>query len=586
MQFTETSTMDYAGAILSTALQQRQHKIVKTHYRAALYLRLSRDDNNGNSESMSIQGQKDMLIAYANEHGYEVVGIYTDDGFSGTTYERPDFSRMIADIKLGKINMVITKDLSRLGRNYVLTGQYTDFFFPEHGVRYIAINDGYDTNAEDNDIAPFKNILNEMYAKDISKKVRSSRKIAAKQGKFMGSTPSYGYKRSETDKHKLVIDEYAAKIVRRIFDYFKNNESARSIANTLNQEGILSPQSYYYNSIGRENPYKNNANTWSSSTVTSILKKEVYLGKMVQGKKTVKSFKTKKRLDLPPEMWVVVENTHEPIIDTQTWNAVQLLLQVNKNSKPRKIADGNSSLFSNILKCKDCNSTLTLTSRKRKTKISYDYRCSRHLQHSALSCTPHSISMETLSAVVLADIRNNARLAKEDKEAFIMRLYHISEKEKKAEIEQYQKREAQMQKRLVEISGLIQKTFEKNCAGLLPDSVMANLMSNYELEKQKLEDGLSTLRIERLNAQSQTADISRELDNLYKYAEISELNRTIVTNLIKSIHISEPIKINGEKKYDIEIRYKFQNTLSQSISTKKETSFADEISIVDCKAVS
>ena len=251
MQQVKTLNMDVGQTLLSAVLQENANKIV---YRAALYLRLSRDDNNGNSESMSIQSQREMLISYANEHGYEVAGIYIDDGYSGTTYERPDFKRMIDDIKLGKINMVITKDLSRLGRNYVETGRYTDFFFPDNGVRYIAINDNYDTNKDDNDIAPFKHILNEMYAKDISKKIRSSRKVAAKQGKFMGSTPAYGYKRSASDKHKLVPDHEAAVVVKRIFQLYKNHENARQIADMLNREGIKTPQNYYYDSIGQENP--------------------------------------------------------------------------------------------------------------------------------------------------------------------------------------------------------------------------------------------------------------------------------------------------------------------------------------------
>ena len=570
MQVAETLNMDYTNALLGAMLQQRKTTIV---YKAALYLRLSRDDNNGSSESMSIQSQRDLLLSYAKDNGYEVVGIYVDDGYSGTNYDRPDFKRMIKDIKQGKINMVITKDLSRLGRNYVMTGMYTDNIFPDHGVRFIAINDNVDTSKEENDITPFKNILNEWYAKDTSKKMRSMRQIAAKQGKFMGSMPAYGYKRSPANKHKLEIDEYSSKIVRRIFELFKNQESARHIADKLNHENVLSPQSYYYDSIGKENPFKRNSNTWSSATIISLLKREVYIGQMVQGKVTGKSYKSKQRLELPPDMWHVVENTHEAIIDIQTWNAVQYQLAANRNAKPRKTIDGEISLFANILMCSDCSAKLTLTTQKRKT-ITRRYRCSRYLQHSVQGCTPHNIKLETLSAVVLADIRNNAKLANEDKEAFVQRLHQVSVSERNAEVEHYRKREVQIQKRLVEIDGLMQKTFEKNCAGLLPDAVMANLMSGYEKEKQKLDDDLIALRIEKLKAESQTEDLSREIEKLQRYADITELNRTIVTSLIKSIHISEPTEIDGEKQYEVEIRYKFQNALN----AKKENSFADEFS--------
>jgi hypothetical protein len=468
---------------------------------------------------------------------------------------------MINDIKLGKINMVITKDLSRLGRNYVMTGQYTENFFPDHDVRFIAINDNVDTSNEDNDIAPFKNILNEMYAKDISKKVRSMRKVAAKQGKFMGSITSYGYKRSASNKHKLEIDEYAAKIVRRVFELFKNQESARQIADKLNREGVLSPQNYYYESSGRENPFKKNANTWSSATIISMLKKEVYTGRMVQGKVTGKSFKSKKRLELPPDMWAIVENTHDAIIDNETWNAVQYLLASNKHSKPNKTAEGEVSLFSNILKCSECNARLTLTTQQRKTKKTAYYRCSRYLQHGIQVCTQHCIHLDVLYAVVLADVQNNAKLANEDKKAFAEQLHQISVSEKNAEIEQYSKSEAKIQKRLTEIDGLVQKTFEKNCAGLLPDSVMSSLVSGYEKEKFKLENDLSALLIEKIKAESQTADLTKELEKLRQHADIEELNRTIVTSLINSIHISEPTTVNGEKQYAIDIRYKFQNAL-------------------------
>lgn len=305
---------------------------------------------------------------------------------------------------------------------------------------------------------------------------------------------------------------------------------------------------------------------------------------MVQGKVTGKSFKSKQRLELPPDMWYVVDNTHEAIIDIETWNAVQFLLESNKNSKPRKTAAAGyeSSLFSNILRCKDCNSKLTLTTRQRKTFVSCNYRCSRYLEHSSQACTPHNISLEMLSAVVLADIQNNAQLANEDKEAFVQRLYKISMSERNAEVEQYRRRESQIQRRLAEIDNLMQKTFEKNCAGLLPDSVMANLMNGYEKEKLKLDGDLSSLRMEKLKSECQTTDISREIDKLRLHADIAELNRAIVTSLIKSIHISEPMITNGKKQYAIEIRYKFQNALN----IKKEIPSVNEISDGSCVAVS
>jgi DNA invertase Pin-like site-specific DNA recombinase len=256
---------------------------LRNTYKVGIYCRLSRDDNNGSNESMSISNQRDMLMSYVNERGWEVSEIYVDDGYSGTTFDRPDFQRMIRDVELKKINMIITKDLSRLGRNYVMTGQYTEFFFPQNGIRFIAINDNVDTVHEDNDIAPFKNILNEMYAKDISKKVKSARVISARQGKFMGSKPPYGYIKSPSNKHLLIIDDTTAPIVRQIFTLYAMGEPARCIVQKLNSDGILAPRAYHYKQLGCENSLLNEREYWGTATIMQMLQNQVYAGHMVQG---------------------------------------------------------------------------------------------------------------------------------------------------------------------------------------------------------------------------------------------------------------------------------------------------------------
>lgn len=235
-----------------------------------------------------------MLTDYVKERGWDLTETYIDDGYSGTTFDRPAFQRMLKDIEHGYIDCVITKDLSRLGRNYAKTGYYTEEYFLEHGVRYIAVNDNVDTMKDDNDIAPFKNILNEMYAKDISRKIRSARAVSARQGKFLGSKPPFGYIRCPTDKHKLIIDEKPAQIISRMFDMFASGDSGRHISDVFNNEGILSPRAYYYQQIGRENPL-NESMTWNSNTVMQLLRNPVYIGNMVQGKRRVTSltFNTK-----------------------------------------------------------------------------------------------------------------------------------------------------------------------------------------------------------------------------------------------------------------------------------------------------
>lgn len=282
-------------------------------YNVALYLRLSRDDNDGNKESMSISNQRALLKEYVHERGWSIEDIYIDDGYSGTTFDRPDFKRMIQDIELGRINCVITKDLSRFGRNYSQVGYYTEEFFLEKNVRFIAINDNVDTMRDDNDIAPFKNILNEMYAKDISRKIKSSRKVNARQGKFMGSQVPYGYKRSPEDKHQLIIDPVSAPIVKQIYDWLGAGHSKREVAVKLNQMEILSPSAYYYvrENITPKKPVK--CKTWSAETITTLIKNHVYVGDMVQGQRRVVSYKSKKRVSVPEDEWIIVKNTHDQL---------------------------------------------------------------------------------------------------------------------------------------------------------------------------------------------------------------------------------------------------------------------------------
>ena len=291
-------------------------------HKVGIYLQLSRDDGNSNAESMSIVTQKRMLTDYVKERGWNLTETYIDDGYSGTTFDRPAFQKMLKDIERGNIDCVITKDLSRLGRNYAKTGYYTEEYFLEHGVRYIAVNDNVDTMKDDNDIAPFKNILNEMYAKDISRKVRAARAVNAKQGKFLGSKPPFGYTRCPTDKHKLIIDEKPAQIIARMFEMFASGDSGRHISDIFNKEGIPSPRAYFYQQAGRENPL-NESMTWNSNTVMQLLKNQVYIGNMVQGKRRVTSFKTKSRAVVPEEDWIVVEDTHEAIVGKDVWARVQ-----------------------------------------------------------------------------------------------------------------------------------------------------------------------------------------------------------------------------------------------------------------------
>ena len=282
-------------------------------YHAALYIRLSKEDES-EGPSQSVQNQESLLREFVQQHRLSVYDTYIDDGWSGTSFDRPAFQRMIADIEAKKVNMVITKDLSRLGRDYILTGHYMERYFPEHRVRYISLLDGIDTGVDStaNDITPFRAIMNDMYAKDISKKIKSVKRDKQRKGQFIGGKPVYGYKMHPTEKNKIVIDEEVAPVVRRIFALALSGMSCRNIATLLNQEGVPTPATYANLPVARPGPY---TGLWSSERISDMLQNETYIGNMVQGRSVKISYKSKKCLKQDPANWVVVEGTHEPLVD-------------------------------------------------------------------------------------------------------------------------------------------------------------------------------------------------------------------------------------------------------------------------------
>ena len=365
------------------------------NYDVGIYCRLSRDDNNGSSESMSIANQRQILVDYVKEKGWKLRECYIDDGYSGTNFDRPDFKRMMHDVETGKIDCIITKDLSRLGRNYVEAGYYTEDYFKDNNIRFIAINDNVDTINEDNDIAAFHHVLNEFYPRQVSKKVRQVKRKSAEKGMFMGSQAPYGYMKSPEDKHKLIIDEEAAVIVRRLFNGFANGESGRMMADHLNDEGINTPRFYHYEKQGKSNPLTEEKNVWGSATIMQLLRNQVYIGNMVQGKRKVTSFKNKKMRQVAPEDWIVVENTNIPIIDRSTWDRVQEILEQHK--KIRRTKNNTVGLFSGIVKCSDCGMPLAYMRKKLKNSEKGVYRCSRYNNNGSIACSSHYIDEESMN---------------------------------------------------------------------------------------------------------------------------------------------------------------------------------------------
>ncbi len=378
----------------------------KTEFKAALYCRLSKDDDSG-VESSSISSQKLILESYCEKHGFEIYDYYIDDGYSGTNFNRPSFERMLNDLDKEKINLIMTKDLSRLGRDYIKTGYYTEIYFRRKGVRYIAVNDNYDSDSENDDIVPFKNILNDMYAKDISRKIKSAKMEYAKKGFFTSSQPPYGYIQSPTDKHKLIVDNEAADVVRKIFTLASQGNGAVSIAKILSQEKILIPSAYKFRAgdtrFARYIKSESDIYNWRVSTILCILKDRVYLGEMINHKYETVNYKTKQRVPVPIEDRIITKDTHEPIISQELFNKARESIQSHSN--PRDNICEN--IFRGLLKCRYCGYSMSLAHRPNGKAY---YRCMRHYRDSTVKKHTSAIYYDELYKEVLKNIKKADKL--------------------------------------------------------------------------------------------------------------------------------------------------------------------------------
>ncbi|MCL2425032.1 MAG: recombinase family protein [Oscillospiraceae bacterium] len=529
--------------------QQNAHNV-------GLYCRLSRDDGN-DGPSMSIENQKQLLLDYVAERGWTVYDIYVDDGLTGTNFERPNFKRMKQDIEDGKIDCVITKDLSRLGRNFVQTGYYTDEYFLERGVRYIAINDGIDTANEDNDMAGFYHVMNEFYPKQVSKKVKQVKKAATKQGKFIGSYAPYGYKKSPEDKHKLIIDAETAPIARRIFKEFASGENARCIADNLTREQIDSPRFRFYRASGKIPPH-GLVNAWLSSTIYQMLRNQVYIGNMAQGKRVNVSFKTKQRRAVPKEDWIIIPDTHEPLVDKDTWDIVQKRASSNNLSTKRLNRTGKPSLFSSIIKCACCGANLAYTEKEMKSGgATGRYRCQSYLSKGKAVCTSHTIYDAMLTQVVLNDIKHYAYLTEDERFQVASTLKGIKGGEERESGEKLRRRLREIDHRLGIIATAFKKLYEDRVSGIIPDDMFRDMMSSYTSEKDQLQKEHDKISGELETHRDVEQDISAWLELVAKHEEISVLDRNTVLELIESIEVQETFDTDGQRHLEIWINYRF-----------------------------
>lgn len=439
-------------------------------YSVGIYVRLSKDDERA-GESVSVENQKMILTKYVDEQpGWVLHQVYTDDGWSGTNFNRPGVQQLLTDAKEGIINLILIKDLSRFGRNYIEIGQYTDYLFPTIGCRFVALNDNVDTIHSDNDIMAYKNLFNEMHSRDTSKKVRAIRKARAEYGKFIGSYAPYGYKKDPQDKHHLIIDQQTAPVVRRIFELRRTGMGYYTIACALNDEKIPPPRASYYNARGEEGVAIGNG-LWSNSVIMRLMRNEVYLGHMIQGKRGNLSFKNKKLVDKPEDEWVRVENTHEAIIDPQTWEQVHALNA--KKHRPRTTVEGARNIFAGLLRCADCGYPMRFQSRKYKHKdgsedTSYSFLCGNYSRSGKNACTAHVIREKVLAQLVLEDIRQNAALICVDEQRVVREIIRQKNSAANGSLALWQQELRHVTARVTELEKLIQILYEDRFKGAVP----------------------------------------------------------------------------------------------------------------------
>ncbi len=521
----------------------------------ALYCRLSRDDD-FEGDSMSIQNQKAMLKRFADENGHINCEYFIDDGISGTTFERKGFQDMIAGIENGRIGTVIVKDLSRLGREYLQTGYYTEIMFPKYDVRFIAVNDNVDSNNGDNEFAPFKNIINEWYARDISRKIRSSFRTKALNGDFFGTIAPYGYMKSPENKHKLIPDEHAP-IVQRMFKMALEGMNCNAIARTLKSENIPIPGAYIRDMQGAwhktnvKHPY-----AWCQTTVRFILKNEVYIGTVVNNVTTTKSFKDKTRVKVAENEQIKVENMHEPLVDKDTFYTVQKRIEVKK-----PIENNSDSIFRGLLKCGECGANLVFGKACGRRKSHY-YRCGYYARYK--DCTPHTVNLNTFAEIILYDINKHINLVKEDKEKYAVQLAELFNSQISGNMQADTKNLKRIENRIDELNVLIQKIYEDKTFGRITEGIYSAMYRNMsgELSSLQEEKGKYESAVQEQSASEKS--IADFVSLIEQYSPVKELDEVLLNNLIEKIVVHERRIVDGETIMPIEIYYRFVGKVDKS----------------------
>ncbi len=518
----------------------------------ALYLRLSRDDEL-QGDSNSIINQKAILSKYARENCFLNPIFFVDDGFSGTNFERPGWGDMLEKIEAGKVKTVIVKDMSRLGRDYLKVGFYTEVLFPEKGVHFIAINNGIDSeNQQDSDFTPFLNIINEWYAKDTSKKIRAVMKSKGEAGEYLCTNPPYGYMKDPENPKKWIVDEEAAQIVRRIYALCLEGYGPTQIARMLREDKVPVPTAYWLSNGRKPNTsIPDDPCKWVSDTVAYILERKEYLGHTVNFKTCTQSYKSKKKLWNPEEKQMVFENTHEAIIAIDVWEKVQAL----RKNKRRPNRTGKTNMFSGIAYCADCGEKLYYcTSKSFETRQDH-FVCSTSRNKGKEVCSTHFIRAVVLEELVLWHLQHVTSfvVAYEDEFRDMMNTKRTADRKKQTVLRR--KQITQAERRIAELSTLFKRMYEDNVSGKLNDARFAELSADYETEQSDLENKLEQWQTELTEQEQHTEDVERFIRKCKRYIHLTELTPTILSDLVCKVFVEAPNKSDGKRKQKIHISY-------------------------------
>ena len=536
-------------------------------WNTTLYLRLSRDDGD-KEESNSIAGQRDLLRDFLSKHPeLKEYAVRVDDGWSGSTFERPAFQSMIADVKAGRTNCIVVKDLSRFGRNYLDAGEYIEKIFPFLGVRFIAVNDNYDSlgekKASDDLIIPFKNLINEAYCRDISVKIRTQLEIKRKKGQFLGSFAVFGYLKDAQDKNKLVVDEYAADLVRDIFAWKLEGISPQDIANKLNELGVLSPMEYK-RSLGMKytTTFKTNAKAvWSAASIIRLLKNPVYTGVLVQGKETTPSYKVHKRVAKPESEWIVLRNNHEAIISQEDFDTVQKVLALDT----RRGTDSDVvGLFSGMLFCGDCGASMIRKTVPAGGKQYVYYVCSQNKQNKQ-ECSPHRIRDKDLEAIVLDSLSQHIRE--------VVDLHKLTDMTdtaalRTAEAQKIQRQLDHKRDEYEKLQKLLMSLYENLADGIIDRKEYANLKQSFSDRAAETEKQMDALRGAMQNIQERGTE-NTWMEAFKKHQSISALDRTVIVTLIDKIFIH-----SGNV---VEIIYRWQDEFAWQVETLRRAQMREVV---------